>query len=287
VAAITLIPLAVLEFGHVAPRSRPHDVYDATISHPVRPDTIPAWVAFLAPLGLWLLSAIAGEAGLRRAVNGSATATVAGVVYHTVDVVCAVFITALLTEATKLGVGWLRPYFLDACAPEIDPASGVQLDIGARGPGAPACTTASQRAARVSFPSGHTSVSTVTAAFTAVYLLWAAASGGGSGRTGAASSARCRDGRLSAALLAGLAHVSFAWGIGATRLNDFRHHPADVVGGFVLGGVVGCAFAARSILGRRVVAGAREEGEKGWGGGGGVCGDGGERLPSEVGAGVV
>lgn len=166
--------------------------------------------------------------------------------------------TGLITEATKLGVGWLRPYFLAACAPAVDASTGVVLDIGDGGPGAPPCTStaAAQKPARVSFPSGHTSMSTVSAAFAAVYLLWAVATGL---KTRSSLSPRSKDLLVTLVLLAALAQLSFAWGIGATRLNDFRHHPADVVGGFVLGGLVGACFAVRSILGR----GGVEEEKKG------------------------
>jgi membrane-associated phospholipid phosphatase len=275
IAALTIIPLAVLEFGHVPPRARPHDVYDATIARPLRPNTVPSAAAIFVPLLLALASAVFGEACLRRAVNGCATAAAAGVLYTACDAVSALLTTGLLTEATKLGVGWLRPYFLAACAPAVDAAAaGIALNIGGAGGGAPPCTApaAAQRPARLSFPSGHTSTSTVSAAFAATYLLWAAATGlrrvrgGGPAAPAPAASPRARDFVLSLALLASLAQLSLAWGIGATRLNDFRHHPADVVGGFVLGGVVGGMFAVRSIVGRGLAGVGGSVGDKGGGG---------------------
>ena len=93
IALITLIPLAVLEFGHVAPRTRPHDVYDATIAHPRRADTIPAWVAAVAPLALAILSAIWGETVLLRSLNGGATAAAAGVARAALDAVAALLVS--------------------------------------------------------------------------------------------------------------------------------------------------------------------------------------------------
>jgi len=247
-------------------------VYDATIAHPRRPDTIPAWVAGVVPLALAILSAVGAEAFLARSLHSSPTAAAAGVVRAALDATCALFFCGLVTEATKLGVGWLRPYFLSACAPALDPNTGMVPDIGDAGPGAPPCTSSAdaQRPARVSFPSGHTSMSTVSAAFAAAYLAWAVARGLRAGGL----SPRARDGVATAALLAGLAQLAFAWGIGATRLNDFRHHPADVVGGLVLGGTIGGAFAVRSILGRgRELFDKEEEG------------GGGEEEPRRLGSG--
>ena len=272
--------------------------YDATITHPKLPDTIPAWVAAVVPLALACASAALAEAGLRRRLHPSATSAAAATLYSACDAVSALLVTGLLTEATKLGVGWLRPYFLAACAPAVDAAAGIALNIGEAG-AAPPCTTgaAAQKPARMSFPSGHTSMATVSAAFAAVLLVWAAGTGltGGGGGGGRACpprpSPRARDFGLTLALLAGLAQLSFAWGIGATRLNDFRHHPADVVGGFVLGLLVGGAFAARSILGRAVAGVGGCGGDGGGEGGAKEGGEGGgeepRRLLSVAGDGAV
>ena len=55
--------------GAVKPRIRPFAIYDATISYPLRGDTIPAWVAFVVPFGLMLISLCIGELVLFKRVR--------------------------------------------------------------------------------------------------------------------------------------------------------------------------------------------------------------------------
>lgn len=47
--------------GALHPRTRPFAIYDATISYPLRSDTIPAWVAIVVPFILMLISLFIGE----------------------------------------------------------------------------------------------------------------------------------------------------------------------------------------------------------------------------------
>ena len=130
-----MIPLIVLEAAG-KPRQRPFDVYDASISYSYRPDTVPAMAAFFAPVAGWLVTAAAVEfvAASKRAKRSSAAAAAAAtaaalaVLYHTFDVASCLLVTALVTEATKLGVGRLRPYFLSACSP-TDPAMAATLAV--------------------------------------------------------------------------------------------------------------------------------------------------------------
>jgi hypothetical protein len=43
------------------------------------------------------------------------------------------------------------------------------------------------------------------------------------------------------------AQVGVSWAIAATRVVDNRHHPADIVAGFILGATVAIIFLLRSI----------------------------------------
>ena len=54
----------------------------------------------------------------------------------------------------------------------------------------------------------------------------------------------------SASLAWALLVLAMPWAIAASRIVDNRHHPADVVAGLLLGGVVALLFFARSLAGR-------------------------------------
>ena len=217
--------------------------------------------------------------------------------YLGVDVASCLLVTALVTEATKLGVGRLRPYFLSACAP-TDATTPAALAIGDSRPPCDPVPGIKQRNARVSYPSGHSSTSMCTCAFAAFYVVWAvvlreegggARGGGGGKREGDEENERERGGDQSSsppataerstalfdrngdflrfvALLWALVLVGAPWVIGATRITDNRHHPSDVVAGLGLGFVVAGLFFARSVGGRRALPEYYSESD----GGGGV-----------------
>ena len=55
--------------GALKPRIRPFAIYDATISYPLRGDTIPAWVAIVIPFALMAISLCIGELILFKRVR--------------------------------------------------------------------------------------------------------------------------------------------------------------------------------------------------------------------------
>ena len=62
--------MAELCAGALKPRIRPFAIYDATISYPLRGDTIPAWVAIVVPFALMAISLCIGELILFKRVRG-------------------------------------------------------------------------------------------------------------------------------------------------------------------------------------------------------------------------
>ena len=244
----TVIPLIVLDATpSIHPRARPVVPGDSTFSYPYRPNSVPSWAAIVGPLIVWAATLALIEVGLRRCANGGATRALAGGFYHSIDLAGAILLTVLVTEATKLCVGYLRPYFFSACTP---PPEGSP-------PGTPCTPTGVVKdldAARVSFPSGHSSSSAAIAVFTALYALHACLTTpvrvAGWKRLSAASAA---DAIRSAGLVWALLTLLLPWCIGASRIVDYRHHPADVVAGWVLGGVIATLAFVRSAVGRAAV----------------------------------
>jgi phosphatidate phosphatase len=127
----------------------------------------------------------------------------------------------MTVETGKRVIGRLRPHFLAACFP-----SG------------PNCSTASNEyivdytcsgnpdvinEARLSFPSGHASLSFYAATFTAMYLqirmVW-------------------KSSKLLKHLLQFLV-VMAAWFTALTRVSDYMHHWSDVLAGIVIGTLFG------------------------------------------------
>ncbi|XP_069559090.1 phospholipid phosphatase 3-like isoform X1 [Brachyistius frenatus] len=125
-----------------------------------------------------------------------------------------------LTNMAKLSVGRLRPNFLSVC--NITYAS-INCTPGTYVPQAP-CTQPIQKLveeARKSFFSGHASFAMYTMLYLAFYLqarfLW-------------------RGARILRPLIQFLL-VMIAIYTGLSRISDYRHHPSDVVTGFIQGGL--------------------------------------------------
>jgi hypothetical protein len=62
--------------GALEPRIRPFAIYDATISYPLRGDSIPAWVAIVIPFVLMVISLCIGELILFKRVRAVLTSEI-------------------------------------------------------------------------------------------------------------------------------------------------------------------------------------------------------------------
>ena len=138
----------------------------------------------------------------------------------------ALGLTGLTTNIIKNYVGYLRPVFYDLCEPNADYQE---------------CTASDSNDARKSFPSGHSSFSFCGLTLLTLYLL---------ARFGVYSdSAVVRESPDGTILMEyrkpprikklfsvlSLAPMAAATFVAASRVADNKHHPADVVGGAVLG----------------------------------------------------
>jgi membrane-associated phospholipid phosphatase len=80
----------------------------------------------------------------------------------------------LVTQATKVAVGTLRPDFLARCAPIIQPPDNFTIQYGQITTAEYPCTGNADdiKEGRQSFPSGHSAFSFNLAAYASSYLLW-------------------------------------------------------------------------------------------------------------------
>jgi len=163
----------------------------------------------------------------------------------------ALAVTNLTTSLLKNYVGRLRPFFYQRCG--WDPEAGA-----CGGPGA-SVSPAMLFTLRQSFPSGHASLGSCAMVFVSLYLLGKARLGGGGSGGGVRWGLSLgRWGVLRCGPVAGCAAMLplclEVW-VMASRLRENFHHPADVVGGFVLGATTAlfwyrlgypCVWAERS-----------------------------------------
>lgn len=233
---------------------RPFSVYDATISFPVQANIISYWVAIVVPMAAALLSIWAFE--LWHGHRAGVKAAVALALHFTLDFYSSFTVTLAVTQALKVSVGRLRPNFLAACQPGLPPLGNVTIAFGLPASANPPCTAPPSPALideHYSWPSGHTSTAFVQAVYGSIYCAWAF-----SWRTPGTAAARLAGAgarlRHDCAALAGILWIclqlSFAWGVGASRVRDFHHHASDVATGALLGLAFGSIFALRGI-GRR------------------------------------
>ena len=138
--------------------------------------------------------------------------------------------TSILTDLGKVVIGRLRPNFLSVCSPDKNPYLDVcqpgkkyfvqpELDF--------ACTSGDASGiedARMSFPSGHASISFYGMVFLILFIKY---------------SWNCRT----LGLIPRLVQVAFlvtAAFVALSRVVDNKHHPSDVLAGTILGILVAC-----------------------------------------------
>ncbi|RNA16664.1 phosphatidate phosphatase isoform X1 [Brachionus plicatilis] len=140
--------------------------------------------------------------------------------------------TAVITDFGKVVVGRLRPNFIDVCKPDLNPYTHLcklnktflipEVDFK--------CTAENKESveeSRLSFPSGHSSLSFYSMIFLILFVnhTW-----------------KCRN----FGLLPRMVQISFfmmAFFTALSRIADNKHHPTDVLAGATLGTITSiCSF---------------------------------------------
>jgi len=142
-------------------------------------------------------------------------------------------VTEFITNVLKNYVGYLRPNFYDLCGFDSETIS---------------CDNEHYDDARKSFPSGHSGLTFCTMTLLTLYLMRLFGVGGLFYRQNRSDGTQtitkpCALHRFNAVLC--LVPMSIAFLVAASRVVDNYHHPADVVGGSVIG--VSCALTIHRI----------------------------------------
>ena len=140
--------------------------------------------------------------------------------------------TAIITDFGKVVVGRLRPNFIDVCKPDINPYTNLcklnktflvpEIDFKCMNE-----NKESVEESRLSFPSGHSSLSFYSMIFLILFInfTW-----------------KCRN----FGLLPRMAQMVFfviAFFTALSRIADNKHHPTDVLAGTTLGIIISiCSF---------------------------------------------
>ena len=133
-----------------------------------------------------------------------------------------------ITDIGKYTVGRLRPHFISVCNPKwslINCTDHIGRANYIVGDGF--CTNddaSALKAARLSFPSGHSSFSAFSATFLILYVEY---------------KLKCGKWSSMPKFLFQVVLGSAAFYVGLSRVSDYKHHPTDVVVGFMIGIFVG------------------------------------------------
>uniref|UniRef100_A0AAX7SS89 Phospholipid phosphatase 3 n=1 Tax=Astatotilapia calliptera TaxID=8154 RepID=A0AAX7SS89_ASTCA len=219
------LPFLVIETSAVQPYHRGFYCDDESIKYPAKNgDTISDGVLSAAGILISILSIIIGESYRIYFLNEGSKSFVGNpyisALYKQVGVFifgCAV--SHSFTNIAKVSVGRLRPHFLDVCDPDFSTVNcslGYITDYQCRG------LESKVQEARKSFFSGHASFSMYTMLYLVFYL-------------------QSRFTWHGARLLRPLTQftlIMMSFYTGLSRVSDHKHHPTDVLAGFVQGALV-------------------------------------------------
>jgi len=206
---------------------------DTSLHHPYHDSTMPTWalimISYILPGTIFCLV----ETSILKHLGAFTSVRLIRVLYNTMGVfVFGSMVNQLLTDTTKYTIGGLRPHFMAVCNPDM--SLGETTCGGSAGPVyvtdyvclGQANTTASKAELaermhdmRLSFVSGHASLSVYSMWFSIVYI-------------------QRRMGTRNYRLVKPLIQVGcamFALFTSLSRVSDYKHHPEDVVCGAFLG----------------------------------------------------
>lgn len=203
---------------------------DTSLHYPYLDSTMPPWalvmVSYILPGTIFCLV----ETSILKHIGTFTWVRLARVLYNTAGVfVFGSLVNQLLTDITKYSMGSLRPHFLSVCQPNLT------LDTGTCGGinkpvyiteygciGQEDSTPDMLRDMRLSFVSGHASMSTYSMCFTIIYIHRRMVT---------------RNYRLVKPLIQ-VTCALFALFTSLSRISDHKHHSQDVLGGAILGLVI-------------------------------------------------
>lgn len=221
------LPFLIIETSTIRPYQRGFYCSDESIRYPYKNgDTISDAVLCAAGILIAILSIVIGEVyrihqlseGTKSFVGNPYVAAL----YKQVGVFifgCA--ISQSFTDIAKVSVGRMRPHFMDVCKPNF---TTINCSLGYITSSMYECTGPESKVqeARKSFFSGHASFSMYTMLYLAFYLQ---------------SRFTWRGARLLRPLLQ-FTLLMMAFYTGLSRVSDHKHHPTDVLAGFVQGALV-------------------------------------------------
>lgn len=219
------LPFFMVEFNLVSPYHRGFYCDDEAIKYPLKlSETISDTVLCIAGILITVVAIAFSESYRIRCLKEKTKSFVSNpyvsVIYKQVG--CFLFgcaVSQSLTDLAKVAVGRLRPNFLSVCKPDftkINCSRGYIEIYECNG------TDSAVTEGRKSFYSGHASFAMYALLYLAFYLearfTWKGA-------------------RLLRPLLQALL-IMMAIYTGLTRISDYRHHPSDVLVGFLQGAII-------------------------------------------------
>ncbi|XP_054624137.1 phospholipid phosphatase 3-like isoform X2 [Dunckerocampus dactyliophorus] len=221
---LVMLVAVFLHKSPLTPYRRGFFCNDNSISLPYKSSTVSNTVLTSVGVTVPVVSIIIGESYRIYFLNEGSKSFVGNpyisALYKQVGVFifgCA--ISQSFTDIAKVSVGRLRPHFLDVCKPDfttINCSLGYITDYMCQGP------ESKVQEARKSFFSGHASFSMYTMLYLVFYLQ---------------SRFTWHGGRLLRPLTQ-FTLVMMSFYTGLSRVSDHKHHPTDVLAGFVQGALV-------------------------------------------------
>jgi len=229
--AVGLPILMLYLFGQ--PHIRGFFCHDSSIRHPYLPSTVPSSVMipinYIVPILTFLLVETVNLKANSKAVLSSSY-------HHTKVFAFGGLSTTLLTDLTKYTVGRPRPHFIDVCNPDVvfnnetcgtheSPIYVTEYECRGNEKLFPDAEKRDDKLkdSRLSFWSGHASLTWFAMFYTAMFLQWRLMLG---------------EQKNSVALVVAVLQVGcliFALYTSVTRVADYKHHPGDVLAGSLLG----------------------------------------------------
>lgn len=221
---LAMMPSLALHHSFVRPYQRGYYCADSSLNYPYKNSTVSTTVLTSVGLILPAVSIVIGECfrihQLHEGTKSFVGNPYVAALYKQMGVFifgCA--ISQSFTDIAKVSVGRMRPHFLDVCKP--DPAT-VNCSLGYITHYTCTGKESDVQEARKSFFSGHASFSMYTMLYLAFYLQ---------------SRFTWRGARLLRPLVQ-FTLLMMAFYTGLSRVSDHKHHPTDVLAGFVQGALV-------------------------------------------------